>query len=170
VEAGKMEAHLETFELDEVVNEVKTILTPLVKKNNNRFEVDSLYPDGMKMTTDRTKLRQILFNLLSNSAKFTTEGTIKLKIVDQEVNSHPSLIFHVKDNGIGMSEGQMEKIFNPFGQAEITTSKDYGGTGLGLTITKSLVEMLEGTIEVESKEKWGSHFKVILPAHAKDEK
>ena len=170
VEAGKMQLYLETFELGEVVDEVKTIMTPLVEKNNNRFEVVSLYPDGMKITTDRTKLRQILFNLLSNSAKFTTEGTIKLNVGNQEVNSQDSVIFQVKDNGIGMSEEQLEKIFKPFDQAEKSTSNDYGGTGLGLAITKSFIEMMEGTIEVESKVKWGSHFKVTLPARSKNKK
>jgi signal transduction histidine kinase len=169
VEVGKMEVCLETFELNEVVNEVKDVLTPLAEKNNNVLEVESLYPDGMKITSDRIKLRQILINLLSNSAKFTTEGTIKLKIADQEVNSRPSLVFSVKDNGIGMSEEQIQKIFNPFDQAESTTGKDYGGTGLGLAITKSFVEMMRGTIEVESKVKWGSHFKVTLPSEPKDE-
>ena len=170
VEAGKMEVYLETFALNEVVTEVKDILTPLVEKNNNVLEVESLYPDQMEMTSDRTKLRQILFNLISNSAKFTTEGTVKLKIVDQEIHSGRSVIFNIKDNGIGMSEEQLEKIFNPFDQAKKSTSKDYGGTGLGLAITKSFIEMLGGTIEVESKVKWGSRFKVTLPNEPRDEK
>ena len=169
LEAGKMQLHLETFELGEAVDEVKNIITPLVEKNNNRFEIENLCHENKELTSDRIKLRQILFNLLSNSAKFTTEGTVTLKILEESGASGNSMIFQVKDNGIGMNEEQLQKIFNPFDQAESMTSKDYGGTGLGLAITKSFVEMLGGTIEVESKVKWGSHFKVTLPNEQKYE-
>ena len=169
VEAGKMQLYLETFELGEVVEEVKTIMTPLVEKNNNRFEVETLCQENKELTSDRIKLRQILFNLLSNSAKFTAEGTVTLTILEETGHAGNSVTFQVKDNGIGMSEEQLEKIFNPFDQAETSTSKDYGGTGLGLAITKSFVEMMGGEIEVESKEKWGSHFKVTLPVNLQDD-
>jgi len=151
------------------VTEVKNIITPLVEKNNNRFVIETQCPENKELTSDRIKLRQILFNLLSNSAKFTTEGTVTLNILEETIPSGNSVIFQVKDNGIGMNQEQLEKIFNPFDQAEATTSKDYGGTGLGLAITKSFVEMLGGTIEVESKVKWGSFFKVTLPNEPKDE-
>ena len=123
----------------------------------------------MEITSDRTKLTQILFNLLSNAAKFTVEGTIQLKIIEGKEGSIDSVVFQVRDNGIGMTEEQLAKIFNPFDQAETSTSKDYGGTGLGLAITKSFVEMMNGTIEIESKEKWGSHFKVTLPVNLQDD-
>jgi len=170
VEAGKMQLYLETFDLGELVDEVKTIMTPLVEKNNNRFEIETLYKENKELTSDKIKLRQILFNLLSNSAKFTAEGTVTLTILEETGHTGNSVTFQVKDNGIGMSKEQLEKIFNPFDQAETSTSKDYGGTGLGLAITKSFVEMMGGGIEVESKEKWGSHFKVTLPSEPKDEK
>jgi len=167
LEAGKMQLHLENFELAAVIDEVKNIITPLVEKNNNRFQIENLCHENRELTSDRIKLRQILFNLLSNSAKFTTEGTVTLKILEESGACGNSMIFQVKDNGIGMNEEQLQKIFNPFDQAESMTSKDYGGTGLGLAITKSFVEMLGGTIEVESKMKWGSHFKVTLPNRPK---
>ena len=165
VEAGKMELYLETFEVDEVIEEVQSIISPLVEKNNNRLEVEKLYQEKWEITSDRTKLTQILFNLLSNAAKFTVEGTIQLKILEGKEGSVDSVVFQVQDNGIGMTEEQLEKIFNPFDQADTATSKDYGGTGLGLAITKSFVEMMSGTIEIESKEKWGSQFLVALPAN-----
>ena len=97
------------------------------------------------------------------------EGTVTLKIFEGTGRTGNSVIFQVKDNGIGMNEEQLQKIFNPFDQAESTTSKDYGGSGLGLAITKSFVEMMGGKIEVESKEKWGSHFKVTLPVNLQDD-
>ena len=92
-----------------------------------------------------------------------------MTILEETGHAGNSVTFQVKDNGIGMSEEQLEKIFNSFDQAETSTSKDYGGTGLGLAITKSFVEMMGGKIEVESKEKWGSHFKVTLPVNLQDD-
>ena len=167
VEAGKMDLVIDTFTLDEVVNEVISITSPLIERNNNRLTVEKLYSEKWQLASDRTKLRQILFNLLGNAAKFTTEGTINLKILQSEENSSDTVILEVKDNGIGMSEEQLQKIFKPFDQANAEISKEYGGTGLGLAITKSFVEMMKGKIEIQSKEKWGSHFIVALPAMLK---
>ncbi len=119
------------------------------------------------MYADSTKLRQILLNLLSNAAKFTETGNISLEIASITHEHREWVSFRVCDTGIGMTSEQLSKVFQPFTQADDSTTRKYGGTGLGLAITKQLVEMMEGTITVLSEVDQGSTFWVKLPLHKK---
>jgi signal transduction histidine kinase len=119
------------------------------------------------MYADSTKVRQILLNLLSNAAKFTQNGNISLEIASLTQEQRELASFRVCDTGIGMTSEQLSKLFQPFVQADESTSHKYGGTGLGLAITKQFVEMMEGTITVLSEVDQGSTFWVKLPLHKK---
>jgi signal transduction histidine kinase len=160
IEAGKMELFIEPVNLDTLINEVLSTVQPLME--NNTLEIER--PDLLgEMQTDLTKLRQMLLNLLSNAAKFTEQGIIHLAIKREGDN----IKFCVADNGIGMTEEQVQKLFQPFIQADSSTTRRYGGTGLGLAITKQFTEMMGGTLQVESEFGIGSTFTFSLPAHAK---
>ncbi|MGH7419846.1 MAG: PAS domain S-box protein, partial [Candidatus Rokuibacteriota bacterium] len=130
IEAGKMELHVEAFELRPTIEEVVTTVRPLVDRNANRLEVRCADDLGV-MRSDRTKLRQALLNLLSNACKFTERGTITLD-VERAGSRDETLVFRVRDTGIGMTPAQLERLFEAFAQAETSTSGKYGGTGLGL--------------------------------------
>ena len=139
-------------------------LKPLVEKNGNKFVIEK--PDDLeKLTNDQTKLRQILFNMLSNAAKFTKKGTITLGITKYD----EKVTFAVTDTGIGMNAEQLGKVFEEFTQAESSTSKDYGGTGLGLPISKKMTEMMGGVMEVESEEGRGTTFSITIPIVIQEE-
>ena len=158
IEAGKMELHVEEFELEKHIKQIEATAKPLVEKNENNFVIEKSDDIG-KLTNDQTKLRQILFNMISNAAKFTKKGTVTLGITkyDEKVR------FAVTDTGIGMNAEQLGKVFEEFTQAESSTSKDYGGTGLGLPISKKMTEMMGGVMEVESQEGEGTTFSIIIP-------
>jgi CheY-like chemotaxis protein len=115
------------------------------------------------MTADLTKVRQSLFNLLSNACKFTQGGLIELKAEKAEMEGTPVILFHVKDNGIGLSEKQINRLFQSFTQADSSTKRKYGGTGLGLTISLRYCEMMGGNIQVQSEPDKGSEFTILLP-------
>jgi signal transduction histidine kinase/CheY-like chemotaxis protein/ligand-binding sensor domain-containing protein len=168
VESGKMELFLEEFNLEKVVNDIKSTIMPLVDKNNNKLEI-TFETDVRKMTADITKLNQILLNLLSNSSKFTKEGQILIKIEDSKIIDK-ALDFSVSDSGIGMTAEQVDKVFKPFTQADEKTTRKFGGTGLGLTITKMFAEMMGGEINLKSKEGEGTTFTVTIPRLVIDEK
>ena len=165
IEAGKMELHIEEFEFEKHLSQIEATAKPLVEKNANEFVIEK--PDDLeKLTNDQTKLRQILFNMLSNAAKFTKKGTVTLGITKDDENVR----FAVTDTGIGMNEEQIGKVFEEFTQAESSTSKDYGGTGLGLPISKMMTEMMGGVMEVESKEGKGTTFSITIPMVVQEEK
>ncbi len=158
IEAGRMELYLENFEIKTIVDDVTSTVQPLVEKNGNTFKV--IYGDNLgEIYSDLTKLRQMLYNFISNSAKFTTNGVISLEIKREDEWVH----FSISDNGIGMTEEQQEKLFRPFTQADSSTTRKYGGTGLGLAITQQFTKMMGGTIEVKSKYEEGSSFELSLP-------
>ena len=158
IEAGKMDMHIEEFDFNYFLDQIKATVKPLIEKNKNTFVVEK--PDDLdKLTNDQTKLRQILFNMLSNAAKFTKEGSINLAVT----NYGEKVRFAVTDTGIGMNAEQLGKVFEEFTQAEATTSKDYGGTGLGLPISKKMAEMMGGIMEVESVEGKGTTFSITIP-------
>jgi signal transduction histidine kinase/CheY-like chemotaxis protein len=167
IEAGRMELFPETFDVDWLVKEVGHTVQPLVSKNGNRLEIRS---EGLGQAhADQTKLRQVLFNLLSNSSKFTDDGTIRLVGERSPVPDGPDrLSFEVTDSGIGMSDEQLGRLFEPFTQADASTTRKYGGTGLGLTITKRFCELMGGGIDVESKEGEGTRFRVWIPADTRE--
>ena len=164
IEAGKMELHIEVFELEKHLSQIEATAKPLIEKNGNKFVIEK--PDNIKkLTNDQTKLRQILFNMLSNAAKFTKKGTVTLAITE----NGDDIKFAVIDTGIGMNEEQLGKVFEEFTQAESSTSKDYGGTGLGLPISKMMTEMMGGIMDVESEEGKGTTFSITIPIEVQEE-
>ena len=164
IEAGKMDVFVEEFDVATMLAEVEVVARQLMAKNANTFEVRRA-PDLGTMRSDQTKVRQNLFNLISNAAKFTKQGRITL-----DVRRSPGkgggdwLEFRVSDTGIGMTPAQMAKLFQAFGQADASTTRNYGGTGLGLAITKHFCRMLGGDVTVESEHGRGSTFTLTLPA------
>ena len=161
IEAGKLELYLETFDLGPAVHEVATTVEPLIAKNRNRL-VLTCPPDLGLVHSDLTRVRQVLLNLLSNASKFTEGGTITLAV--ERTDTH--FVFRVGDSGIGMTPEQMSRLFEPFAQAESSTSKKYGGTGLGLAITRRFCELMGGEISVASVPGKGSTFTVRLPVNS----
>ena len=165
IEAGKMDLHIEEFEFVKHLAQIEATAKPLVEKNGNKFILEN-NATFERLKNDQTKLRQILFNMLSNAAKFTKEGSVTLSIntIEKDVR------FAVTDTGIGMNEKQLGKVFDEFTQAEASTAKDYGGTGLGLPISKKMTEMMGGKMEVESEEGKGTTFSITIPVEVKEEK
>jgi signal transduction histidine kinase len=160
IEAGKMDLYLETFDVPTLVRDALTVIRPLAERNGNALVVEC--PDDIgEMHADLTKVRQALFNLLSNAAKFTDHGTISLT-VDREPDDW--LAFAVADVGIGMTEEQLSRLFEAFSQAEASTRSRYGGTGLGLAISRHFCRLMGGDLTVESVYGQGSTFAVRLPA------
>ncbi|MGO0062887.1 sensor histidine kinase [Brevibacillus fluminis] len=164
IEAGKMEIQLEACSLELLVQEVVTTLSPLLDANGNQLTTQC---ENSEIVTDVTKLRQILINLLGNASKFTKNGTISLRVLKQQKGQQAGVSFQVTDTGIGMTPEQMANLFQPFTQADSSTTRKFGGTGLGLAISKSFCTMLGGTIEVDSEFGVGSTFTCWLPANAK---
>ncbi|MGE5236789.1 MAG: response regulator [Acidobacteriota bacterium] len=157
IEAGKMELHPETFEIRALINEVTVTVGPMVERNGNRLDV--VCRDGLgTMLSDPVKVRQILLNLLSNAGKFTEKGVITLEVERQSLNDEPLVVFRVTDTGVGMTPEQIERIFEAFAQADSAVSRKYGGTGLGLTITRRFCQMLGGDVTVHSEPGKGSTF------------
>lgn len=161
IEAGRMTLFVEEFDPAKAVRDVEGTVRPLMEKNQNQLVVHCPSELGL-MKSDQTKLRQILFNLLSNAAKFTDHGVVTLGAAREG----SQLRFHVEDTGIGMNQDQMGRLFQAFTQAEAATQAKYRGTGLGLAISKRFCEMMGGTIEVRSAPGTGSRFSITLPAHA----
>ncbi|GAA3407011.1 MHYT domain-containing protein [Paenibacillus hodogayensis] len=161
IEAGKMELHLEPCNLIELVQDVSSTVQPLVESNGNRLETQC---ESGVIVTDITKLRQILLNLLSNASKFTKEGHVALRVFRQTRDDVNGYCFQVKDTGIGMTPEQVEKLFQPFTQADASTTRKYGGTGLGLAISQSFSSFMGGRIDVVSGLGQGSAFTCWLPA------
>ena len=167
IEAGKMELYLESFSIHDMVNGVVVITHPLVEKNANTLEVTCDESLGT-MRADLTKVRQGLLNLLSNACKFTEKGMISLKVARSTQNGVDWLSFRVADTGIGMTPDQMSTLFEPFSQASASTSSQYGGTGLGLALSRSFFQMMGGDIAAESEAGKGSTFTINLPAEVVD--
>ena len=166
IEAGKMDLYLEDFELGKFISQVISTAQPLVEKNSNKMIVELDDSIG-NLRNDETKLRQVLLNLLSNAAKFTEEGIVKLKVSKA---ARASVKFELSDTGIGMTPKQLKNVFEEFMQAETSTSKKYGGTGLGLPISKKITEMMDGKIEIKSKVGEGTTFTITIPKTIKEKK
>jgi PAS domain S-box-containing protein len=162
IEAGRMDLHVEAFDLAPVLDDVVSTVRPLAEKNTNRLVVRH---DGAlgAMRSDQTRLRQVLLNLLSNACKFTTEGTIALDATRVVRDASEWLIFRISDTGIGMTQQQVSRLFEAFSQAEASTASRYGGTGLGLAISRRFCQMMGGDVGVESVPGAGSTFTVELP-------
>ncbi len=192
LESEKINIYPERFDISTLISEACSLVMPMIRKNNNNLVIENCQDLGTMMS-DRKRVKQILFNILSNAAKFTHEGKISVSIMrkakkslpalidsrqlsllqkresqdkNNPVNHHASdwIIVCISDTGIGMNMKQSKSVFQPFIQADIGTTKKYGGTGLGLTICKSFCEMMGGNITVESKQGEGSTFIFWLPA------
>lgn len=163
IEAGKMELYLETFEVRPLVDSVVDLVKPLLERRANRIVLEAAADLG-SMRADMTKVRQVLFNLLSNASKFTEGGTITLTADRVATAIGTDVVFGVADTGIGMTAEQLDKLFQAFSQADASTTRKYGGTGLGLAISRRFCLVMGGDITVESKPGTGSTFTVRLPA------
>jgi signal transduction histidine kinase/DNA-binding response OmpR family regulator len=169
IEVGRMKLYLETFELFPMLQDVEAAIRPLVERNANTLVVRR--PEDLgTMRADLTKVRQSLFNLLGNASKFTQGGTIALDVTRRPVDGLDWVTFRVSDTGIGMTSEQMAELFQPFTQADASTTRQYGGTGLGLAITKHFCQMMGGEITVASEFGQGSTFSLNLPAQVIDRK
>jgi signal transduction histidine kinase/CheY-like chemotaxis protein/HAMP domain-containing protein len=162
IEAGKLEMYIEDVKVQDLVEEVRSIVDPLAAKNANRLEINCPRDIG-SLRTDRTKVKQSLLNLLSNAAKFTSNGTVALDVQRGTRGPESVVTFVIRDTGIGMSQAQLAKLFEAFAQADASTTKRYGGTGLGLAITKRFCEILGGAVTVTSEPGKGSTFTITLP-------
>lgn len=160
IDAGKMEIFAEEIDLRAMVDEVVSTMTPLIEKNRNVLTT-SIDDSLETMTGDLTKLRQVLFNLISNASKFTEDGEIQL-IVSRPIDTS-KICFSVADSGIGMTDEQISRLFQPFMQADASTTRKYGGTGLGLAIIKRFSELMQGEVSVQSTPGSGTTFEVTLP-------
>jgi len=166
IEAGKIELFIETFDPQMVMREVAQTVTPLIEQNGNTLELKC--PDSLgTMHSDQGRLRQILFNLLSNASKFTQAGNVTFDANrEQDASGKAWIVFHVIDTGIGISPEQMVNLFKEFVQADSSTTRKYGGTGLGLAISRRFSELMGGSITVRSQVGQGSTFTVRLPVTA----
>ncbi len=163
IESGKMELFLETFEIRSLVADVRSTIHPLMEKNHNILDIRCADALGT-MYADVTRVRQVLFNLLSNASKFTERGTVTLEVTREgSASGRGEVVFRVRDTGIGMGPEQQARLFQAFTQADASTSRRYGGTGLGLVISRRICQMMDGDISVESEAGRGSVFTVRLP-------
>ena len=162
LEAGKAELDYTFIDINDLLNNVSETITPLTKKHNNKFIINC--PDNINgFYADKTKTIQILLNLLSNASKFTENGEIELFVTRENKSDKSWVCFSIKDTGIGIPENKFEMLFQPFTQTTVSTTRLYGGTGLGLTICKHFIVLMKGVIELESTVGKGSIFTVKLP-------
>jgi len=164
IEAGKMELFPEECNVATLVEEIVSVIRPLIEKNSNRLEISGIEKSG-RIVTDITKLRQALYNLLSNAAKFTEKGNIRLEVNRHLHGTGEEITFRVSDTGIGMTSEQIDGLFEYFSQADSSTTRKYGGTGLGLAISKRFCELMGGSISATSTPGKGSVFEIRLPAN-----
>ncbi len=162
IEAGRMQLYPETFDVGNLIREVSGTVKPLMDTNGNRFVLD-VRADLGSMFADLTKVRQSLFNLLSNAAKFTSSGTVTLSAQRDKGEPEDQIRFVVSDTGIGIAPEKLERIFEAFAQGDSSTAKLYGGTGLGLAITRHFCRMMGGDITVQSELGTGARFEMVLP-------
>jgi signal transduction histidine kinase len=162
IEAGKMEFLAETFDLAALLQETVCTLGPMVEANSNIFQ---LFAEGApaSMHADPTRVRQCLFNLLSNACRFTKAGTISLTVTTQAMAEGIRVNFQVSDGGIGIPAEHLPRLFQPFTLADASTTRKYGGTGLGLAITRKIAQMMGGDVIVASTLGKGSAFTLQLP-------
>lgn len=162
IESGKMEVFAERFAIRPMLDDIAATVEPLMAAKGNRLEM-RLAPGLGEMVSDLTKVRQILLNLLGNAAKFTTAGIVRLIMTSGEDARGARVVFTVTDTGIGMSAAQVAQLFQRFHQADASTTRKFGGSGLGLSLTRAFTDMLGGTVEVASVPDRGSSFTVSLP-------
>ena len=162
IQAGKMEVHSESFSLKQLIEDVTTTIRPLAQKKRNIVETKILNsPENMY--SDSTRIRQILLNLLGNSCKFTENGKVVLSVAGKMVEGESWIHFTIADSGIGIDPEKIPELFEEFTQADNSATRKFGGTGLGLTISKRLAQLLGGDIQATSEPGKGSSFTLFLP-------
>jgi len=167
IEAGKTQLYFERFDIREMIQEVVHTVQPAAQQRQNTLSIHS-EPDLGLMDGDLVKIRQILFNLLSNACKFTENGHIWLESARRKSADREEIVFWVRDTGVGMTPDQVSRLFRPFNQADASTTRKYGGTGLGLAISYRYCRMMGGQISVESRPGEGTAFTLRLPASTKE--
>ena len=166
IEAGKIELEIKKLDVPQLLDYVSSTAQPLIEKNGNKLVVE-MQDDLGEIYSDSTRLRQVLLNLLSNGSKFTEQGTITLAVRREAVpGAGDQLVFDVTDTGIGMTQEQIDKLFQAFVQADSATTRKYGGTGLGLVISRRLCNLLGGDVTVVSEPGKGSCFTARVAARA----
>ena len=173
IEAGKMDLFLESFDVGAMIQDVASTLQRTVEKNGNSLTIE--YSNLGEMHSDATKVRQCLLNLMSNAAKFTQDGQIRLEAhrermesLDETTPTREWMVFEISDTGIGMSTDQVVKLFQSFTQADASTTRKFGGTGLGLALTRRFAQMMGGDVSVQSEEGQGSTFTIKIPVHVNE--
>ena len=169
VEAGKMDIYVESFVVSDLVNDVAGLLRPSAEKNANELVVECA-GDTRTMRSDLTKVRQSLFNLVSNACKFTHNGKVRVTVHREQTSETDNVVFEIRDTGIGMTAAELARLFEPFSQADASTTRRYGGTGLGLALSRRFARILGGDIEVQSEKGKGSIFRMRLPATLQPER
>jgi len=167
IEAGKMELYLESIQLGTLLEDVVTTSDAIIRQNENTLATD-IANDLGEVHVDVTKVRQVLFNLISNAAKFTKNGTVTIRATRETDEADDWIVISVSDTGIGVAADKIDSLFQEFTQADVSTTREFGGTGLGLAITKRFCEMMGGTISIESVLGEGSTFSVRMPADIRD--
>ena len=160
IEAGRVELFNETFELRQILDDVMKTSSPLAQKNENELQID-YKTDIDFVTADQTRVKQVVLNLISNACKFTEKGKITVGVNKIVQDGGDLIAIDVSDTGIGMSEEQMSRLFNSFVQADSSTTRKYGGTGLGLTISKQLAILMGGDVVVNSEFGKGTTFTAV---------
>lgn len=164
IESGNIDLENRDFNLSELISSVCTPFQSLADQKDIDLQVTSTFDQNIGLVGDPTRLRQILWNLISNAIKFTDTGSVKLSIEQKKSQPKEKLLcFEVQDTGLGIAEDRIEEIFSPFTQADRTITRKHGGTGLGLTIVNQLVSLMGGHIELESEIGKGSKFIVQIP-------
>ena len=161
VEAGKLDVQSDTFRLSDLLDEIAKTTEPVIESNDNTLHIEHEGPEEVQ--TDRTKLKQILINLVGNAGKFTEDGEVTIEVRSKSYSGRDGIEIDVADTGIGMDEQQLEELFEPFTQADQSSTREHGGTGLGLTICRRFSEMLGGHLTAESEPGVGSTFTLTLP-------
>jgi signal transduction histidine kinase len=168
LESSRINLYPEMVDIAALLDNVAATISALIEKNNNTFVINC-YSDPGSLLVDVTRLRQCLFNLLSNAAKFTSNGEVHLEVTQESRDGGDWITFRVRDTGIGMTPEQLALLFQPFVQADTPTTRKYGGTGLGLAITSKLCAMMGGTVQAESEAGKGSVFTIRIPAQGPDQ-
>jgi len=164
IEAGRFKVELAECSLGAVLNSVETLMSVKAREKELEFKVETEAGLPARIHTDSSRVRQCLVNLIGNAIKFTERGFVHLRVYIIEEGGEPFIGFDVEDTGIGISRENHESIFEAFTQADGSTTRQYGGTGLGLTITKQLAELLGGRLESKSELGRGSTFSLVIPA------
>ncbi|MDR3691600.1 MAG: response regulator [Fimbriimonas sp.] len=167
IEAGKMDLFLENFDVGRMIDEIASNVQPMVEKNSNTLQITHAHDLG-EMHADQIKVRQAVSNLLTNAVKFTHEGHVTLDVWREEADGREWIVFQVSDTGIGLSAEQVIKLFKDFTQADASTTRKFGGTGLGLALTRRFCQMMGGDVTVKSVPDEGSIFSIKLPATVSD--